>query len=323
MDARALARVLASVTTLTDENLLTGFGTADDAAVYKLDAGRALVSTVDFFTPIVDDPFTYGWIAAVNSLSDVYAMGGTPRLALNVVGFPQRDIGEEVLEAVLQGGAAACKEEGVILAGGHTIRSQELFYGLVALGFVSPDKIMTNTAARPGDRLVLTKAIGTGVVGTAVKAGDADLTEEQAAAASMMRSNRNAARLMGEFGVRAGTDITGFGLLGHAWELAQGSAVSLRIYANRVPALPGAMKYAASHIPGGLLNNLAWVKGHLRVADKIPGNVLNLLADPQTSGGLLVALGPDAAEAYAEAVGSPAAVIGEVTAETPPLIEIV
>lgn len=314
---------MAQIPTLTDRNLLTAFGTADDAAVYKLDEDRALVATVDFFTPIVDDPFTYGWIAAVNSLSDVYAMGGTPNIALNVVGFPHKDLTEDVLAAVLQGGAKACEQEGVVIAGGHTIRSQELFYGLVALGFVSPRAIITNVAARPGDRLVLTKALGTGVVGTAVKAGDAEPAEADAAAASMMRSNRAAARLMVEYGVKAATDITGFGLLGHAWELAKGSGVSLRIFSERVPALPGGLKYAGSHIPGGLLTNLAYVKGNMRVGEDVEGNVLNLLADPQTSGGLLVALRGEEAEAYAAAVGPPAAVVGEVLPDRPPYIEVV
>lgn len=290
--------------------------------MYKLTDEQALVATVDYFTPIVDDPFTYGRIAAVNSLSDVYAMGGKPFLALNVAGFPTAEQPEEILAAILQGGAETCRLEGVLLGGGHTIRAPEIFFGLVALGFVHPDRILKNANARPGDALVLTKALGTGVISTALKAGDCPPGPARAAEESMLRSNGPAAALMYEWGAAAATDVTGFGLLGHGLEMARASGVALRIWAKRVPELPEALAFAGNYIPGGLTQNLQFVSPSIRKAAAVGPELLNLLADPQTSGGLLVALPPAQAEGFAAAAGAPAAIVGEVLAAGEPYIEI-
>ena len=299
--------------------LLAATRNGEDAAVYKINDEQALVATVDFFTPIVDEPYDYGRIAATNALSDIYAMGGEPFLALNVVAFPHGKYPDDVLVTILKGGAAACTAEGVLVAGGHTVKSPDILYGLAALGFVRPDGIITNAGAKPGDALVLTKALGTGVIQTAVKAGDCPAETEAAALESMLQSNRAAAAAMKAAGAVCATDITGFGLLGHALEVARASEVGVRIFASRVPQLPQALEFAETYVPGGLINNLKFVEPSLNVAPGISHAVVNLLADPQTSGGLLVALPPERAAAYAAEVGGAAAVVGEVFASAPTL----
>ena len=299
--------------------LLAATRNGEDAAVYKINDEQALVATVDFFTPIVDEPYDYGRIAATNALSDIYAMGGEPFLALNVVAFPHGKYPDDVLVTILKGGAAACTAEGVLVAGGHTVKSPDILYGLAALGFVRPDGIITNAGAKPGDALVLTKALGTGVIQTAVKAGDCPAETEAAALESMLQSNRAAAAAMKAAGVVCATDITGFGLLGHVLEVARASEVGVRFFASRVPQLPRALEFAETYVPGGLVTNLKFVEPSLNVAPGISHAAVNLLADPQTSGGLLVALPPERAAAYAATVGGPAAVVGEVFASAPTL----
>ena len=299
--------------------LLAATRNGEDAAVYKINEEQALVATVDFFTPIVDEPYDYGRIAATNALSDIYAMGGEPFLALNVVAFPHGKYPDDVLVTILKGGAATCTAEGVLLAGGHTVKSPDILYGLAALGFVRPDDVITNAGAKPGDALVLTKALGTGVIQTAVKRGECPPETEAAALESMLRSNKAAAAAMKAAGVVCATDITGFGLLGHVLEVARASEVGVRFFASRVPQLPQALEFAETYVPGGLINNLKFVEPSLNVAPSISHAVVNLLADPQTSGGLLVALPPERAAAYAAAVGGPAAVVGEVFASAPTL----
>ena len=299
--------------------LLAATRNGEDAAVYKINDEQALVATVDFFTPIVDEPYDYGRIAATNALSDIYAMGGEPFLALNVVAFPHGKYPDDVLVTILKGGAATCTAEGVLLAGGHTVKSPDILYGLAALGFVRPDDVITNAGAKPGDALVLTKALGTGVIQTAVKRGECPPETEAAALESMLRSNKAAAAAMKAAGAVCATDITGFGLLGHVLEVARASEVGVRFFASRVPQLPQALEFAETYVPGGLINNLKFVEPSLNVAPSISHAVVNLLADPQTSGGLLVALPPERAAAYAAAVGGPAAVVGEVFASAPTL----
>ncbi len=302
--------------------LLAATQNGEDAAVYKINDEQALVATVDFFTPIVDDPYDYGRIAATNALSDIYAMGGEPFLALNVVAFPYGKLPDDVVVATLRGGAAACAAEGVLLAGGHTVKSPDILYGLAALGFAHPDRVITNVGARPGDALVLTKALGTGVIQTAVKRGECPPEAEAAARESMLQSNKAAAAAMVAAGAVCGTDITGFGLLGHALEIAAASAVGIRIFASKVPALPRAREFATTYVPGGLKTNREFVEPKLNVAGDVDEATVNLLADPQTSGGLLVALPPERAAAYAAEVGGEAAVVGEVFASPSPSLDI-
>ncbi len=302
--------------------LLAATRDGEDAAVYKINDDQALVATVDFFTPIVDDPYDYGRIGATNALSDIYAMGGVPFLALNVVAFPYGKLPDDVLITTLKGGAATCAAEGVLLAGGHTVTSPDILYGLAALGFVRPDRVVTNAGAKPGDALVLTKALGTGVIQTAVKRGECPPQTEKAALESMLQSNKAAAAAMVAAGAVCATDITGFGLLGHALEVATASAAGIRVFASRVPRLPQAHEFAATHVPGGLKTNRKFVEPKLNVAEDVDEATVNLLADPQTSGGLLVALPPERAAAYAAEVGGAAAVVGEVFASSSPTLEI-
>ena len=275
--------------------LLVGLQTADDAAVWRLDAERALVQTVDFFTPIVDDPYTYGSIAAANSLSDVYAMGGTPFMALAIAGFPAA-LPKDVLGEIFRGGADTAAEAGVVIAGGHTVIDDEPKYGLCVTGFVHPERILTKAAARPGDALFLTKPLGTGIITTALKRQVADPEIVAGAVASMRTLNRGAAVILTQHpAVRACTDVTGFGLLGHAYEMAAASGVRLEIDASAVPALPGALEYARRDIsPGGADRNRLYLdeadqSGAARVvvAERVPEPELLVLYDPQTSGGLL------------------------------------
>ncbi len=285
-----LDKVLAAVPRWADENVLIGFDTADDAGVYKLTAELALVQTVDFFTPIVDDPFTYGAIAAANSLSDVYAMGGRPVSALSIVAYPpSRDL--EDLEAILKGGAEKMREAGCSIVGGHSVADDEIKFGYAVTGLVHPERVKANAGARAGDTLVFTKELGTGVIATALKRGFASPEHVSASVESMLRLNRLACEEMLNLDVHGCTDVSGFGLIGHAREMALASGVTLQIDVNRVRFLPGALDYAhRGALPGGLKNNRDFASGNVETCNGIPREIEDLLYDPQTSGGLLVSL---------------------------------
>lgn len=270
-----------------------GLSSPDDAAVWKLDEQRALVVTTDFFTPVVDDAYDYGAIAAANSLSDIYAMGGQPFLALNIAALPPH-LPTEVISAILLGGAEKVRQAGAVLAGGHTIQDQEPKYGLVALGFVDPAHLLTKSGARPGDRLVLSKPLGFGTLTTALKGGLAAPDEIAEAVGWMKRLNRQAAQLAVEFGLHGATDITGFSLLGHASELAQASGVRLRFFFGQVPVLAGARRTAQEWIfPGGASDNRLHFEPGVRFDPAIAEVERMLLFDPQTSGGLLLCVPPE------------------------------
>lgn len=328
-----LERVLKRLPQRHDPNLLVGFDTADDAAVYRLSEQIAIVQTVDFFTPIVDDPALFGQIAAANSLSDVYAMGGRPVSALTIVAFPASQPAE-VLEQILRGGLEKMTEANCSVVGGHSVRDDDLKFGYAVTGLIDPEKIWRNVGARPGDKLILTKAIGTGVIATAIKQGKAEPGWIAAAAESMERLNRDAAEALHELEdgsngakpIHAVTDVTGFGLLGHAREMAVGSKVSLRIDHARIPYIPGAVEASrGKFFSGGMANNREFLEGCVELAPSIPPEYEALLYDPQTSGGLLAAIAPefaDAAMAAFERHGVSARMIGEVVSKQPPLIGV-
>jgi selenide,water dikinase len=279
---------------------MVGLNSPDDAAVWRLDDTRGLVVTTDFFTPIVDDPYDYGSIAAANSLSDIYAMGGTPFLALNIAAMPE-DLPNEIATEILRGGAEKAREAGVVIAGGHTVKDREPKYGLVALGFVEPEKMLGKGNLTPGDRLVLTKPLGFGLITTALKREQAEEQDVRDAVSWMTRLNRTASQLAVEFGLRAGTDITGFGLLGHAWEMAEAAGVALEIDYEALPFLTSARKYAGlGAFAGGLLDNQSYFGPHVEFAERLNEAARMMLFDPQTSGGLLLGLPPAQADAFAE-----------------------
>ena len=300
--------MLARIPRWANENVLVGFDTADDAGVYKLTPECALVQTVDFFTPIVDDPYTFGAIAAANALSDVYAMGGKPITALSILAWPAKGDLDDLAE-ILKGGAEKIHEADCALLGGHSIKDEEIKFGYSVTGLIHPDRILTNTGARPGDALVFTKRIGTGVIATALKQGIAKDADVEAAARSMLQLNREACEAMLAGDAHACTDVTGFGLIGHAREMALGSKVTIEIDPRAVQFLPGALEYARlGAIPGGLKNNREFasscVEGNSEFDD--------LLYDPQTSGGLLIAL-PERDAASLEKKMPDAYRIGQVT----------
>jgi selenide,water dikinase len=287
-------------------NVLVGFDTSDDAGVYRLTPECALVQTVDFFTPIVDDPFTFGAIAAANSLSDVYAMGGAPLTALSIVAYPGKG-GVDDLREILRGGAEKMREAGCAVVGGHSVADDEIKFGYSVTGTVHPERVLTNAGARAGDALVLTKRIGTGVISTALKRGIARDADVGASIESMLLLNRAACEAILRFAVHACTDISGFGLLGHAREMAAASGVALEIEADAVQFLPGALEYAAAGAqPGGLRNNRDFAGPCVSESRPISPEVEALLYDPQTSGGLLLAVAEADADAlvraYPEAV---------------------
>ncbi len=317
---------------LEDPNLLVGYSTSDDAGVYRLTDEIALVETVDFFTPIVDDPHAFGLIAAANSLSDVYAMGGRPIVALTIIGFPASGA-PDLMEQILRGGMEKMSEAGCAIAGGHSIRDEELKFGYAVTGLVDPSRVWRNVGARPGDVLLLTKPVGTGVIATALKSGHAPEEWVEAAVASMTRLNRDAAEALREIEagsdlspVHAVTDVTGFGVLGHAHEMAAGSDVSLEIDSAAVEYLPGAAEAArAGHLAGGLKANREFLEHCLQFEDSTPAEHRHLLLDPQTSGGLLVSVDPEAAEraiAALERRGVSARRIGRVIPRKSPLIRV-
>lgn len=279
-------------------DLLVGIGDPDDAAVWRLDEQRALVITTDFFTPVVDTPYEYGAIAAANSLSDVYAMGGVPFLALNVAALPP-DLPTDISAEILRGGAEKCREAGVVVAGGHTVQDKEPKFGLVVLGFVEYDKMMTKSGLRPGDALVLTKPLGFGVTTTALKRGLTSPQEADEVIGWMSRLNHKAGALANEFGVRGATDITGFSLLGHAYEMAKASKVGLRFYFENMPFISCAMKFAEQWIfPGGSSDNSLHFGPFVRFAPEVDDTRQMLLFDAQTSGGLLLGVPQDKLPAF-------------------------
>lgn len=287
----------------TDENVIVGLDRADDAGVYKISDDLALIQTVDFFTPIVDDPYWFGQIAAANALSDVYAMGGIPKTAMNLVAFPVKQMDLSVLRQIIQGGIDKLAEAGVVLIGGHSIEDKELKYGLSVTGIVHPARVLAKKNLRQGDRLVLTKPLGTGIVNTAIKAGmvSADLTGK--VTRLMASLNRDAAGIMERFNVHACTDITGFGLLGHLAEMVYGSGVSVRVFSDRVPVIPEALEFAAMGlIPAGAYKNKEFRESMIDFEQKVARSVQDVLFDPQTSGGLLISVGRDQADALVKAL---------------------
>ena len=294
--AGVLAQLLGDLKVLRDENLLVGFDKSDDASVYKVSDDLALVQTVDFFPPIADDPYTFGAIAAANALSDVYAMGGEPKLALNIMAVP-RELPKEAVHRLLQGGYEKAYEAGVIITGGHSILDPEPKYGLAVTGFVHPDKVLTNSGARPGDVLLLTKPLGIGVLTTAAK-GELAEPETMAYAVKLMTTLNKAARdAMVKYRVHACTDVTGFGLLGHGTEMAQGSGVELHIHTAGLKLIPEALEFARMGIlPEGMYRNRSFAEPHVDPG-QVPLEIQDLLYDPQTSGGLLMAVDPADAEA--------------------------
>jgi selenide,water dikinase len=308
--------VLKDLPQSTHPDLLVGFNKADDAGVFRLDERTALVQTVDFFPPIVDDPYNFGRIAAANALSDVYAMGGRPLTALNIVGFPIGVMPPEILSDILRGGNDKVQEAGAVVVGGHSIKDKELKYGLAITGIVDPNQIVTNAGAKPGDKLFLTKALGTGIITTGIKRNVVSSELAELVIRQMASLNRTAAELMLQHEVHAATDITGFGLLGHAMEMAEASGVSIRFYAGALPILPEAERLAAEGVnPGGANDNRSWLQDRVAVAPDVRKSLEQVLYDPQTSGGLLMAIPSHRAGAFAIALKKAellSAVVGEV-----------
>jgi selenide, water dikinase len=317
--------VLGKLARQHDPNVLVGFDHADDAGVYRIAPDQALVQTVDFFTPIVDDPYTFGQIAATNALSDVYAMGGKPLTALALVCFPEK-AELEILERILAGGLSKMMEAGCTVIGGHSIRDEETKFGYSVTGMVHPKKILANGGAKPGDALLFTKALGTGVISTAIKKGKAEPEWIDAAVQSMTRLNQRAAEVItgGDFRVNAMTDVTGFGLIGHARELVLASDVSIAVYAGKIPLIAGALECVrAGFIPAGLKNNRDFAECLVEYDDDVPGDVRALLFDPQTAGGLLISTGR--AKPLTQALndaGVEAVQIGEVRPQVKPRIRV-
>jgi selenide,water dikinase len=298
-----LSSVLATLPQAVHPDLLVGTSTADDAGVFRLTPDLALVQTVDFFTPIVDDPFRFGAVAAANALSDVYAMGGEPLTALNIACFPQRGVPMTVLGEILRGGIAKAGEAGVVVLGGHTVADEEIKFGMAVTGLVHPGRIWRNVGARPGDALVLTKALGTGIVTTAHKHGMASAPDREAAIESMLSLNAAASRTLREFDVHACTDVTGFSLLGHGFEMAHASGVRIELAAARLPSLPGALALArAGQLTGGCRRNREWLADRVEVAGDVPADLVEVAFDPQTSGGLLAAIPTTTADAVLAAL---------------------
>ena len=297
--------MLSDIPAQTDDRVLVDFRTADDAGVYRWESGPALVQTVDFFTPIVDDPYVYGQIAAANALSDIYAMGGTPVTALAIAAFPKDDLEPDTIRAILMGGFDKLREAGVALLGGHTVQDREIKFGYAVTGAIDPARVLTNAGARPGDVLFLTKPLGTGIVGTAIKFARAPEALASEAIASMRTLNRAAADAIHSLpagAVHACTDITGFGLIGHASAVARASGVTLDIHADRVPLFDGVLPLASGNRSGGLGSNQEYFSPGVVVTAGVDASLEILLYDPQTSGGLLVAVAPGAADELAGAL---------------------
>ncbi len=311
----------------SDPRLIVGFDTADDAAVYKINDETAIIQTVDFFPPMVDDPYTFGQVAAANALSDIYAMGGAPKLALNLFCFPSKKLPEESIKAILAGGADKVLEAGAILCGGHTIEDPEPKYGLAVTGFVRPDKVLSNASAREGDLLILTKAIGSGVLTTAAKAQLLSKEYERSLIAVMTALNAKAQRSMLKYDVNSCTDITGFGLMGHVREMAEGSGFTAEIKADAVPILPGALEFAnMGIIPAGAYRNREFIEDKVSISNTVNRAVSDILFDPQTSGGLLISLPENQAYRLLEDIKADtpdAAIIGRIKAKGTHAIEVI
>lgn len=322
-----LLPLLARLPALSDPNVMIGSATADDAAVYRLDDERALVLTTDFFTPIVDDPYDFGAVAAANALSDVYAMGGRPIAALNLVGFPV-ELEPEILAEILRGGAEKAREAGIDVVGGHTIKSEEPIYGLAVTGIVHPDRLVSNAGGKPGDKLVLSKPIGVGIISTASKNDQDELGAMPRAIELMTHLNRGAAEAMNAVGVHAATDVTGFGLLGHLRNLAAASGCGAVVEAGAVPVEPAARAYAHAGIaPGGTHANWRFLAEWVSWPNALAKEEQLILSDAQTSGGLLIAVAPERCDALLAALrkhGTPCAdVVGELEAGSPGKIRVV
>lgn len=305
--------------------LLVGRETSDDAGVYQLTDSIALIQTIDYFTPVVDDPYMFGQIAAANALSDVYAMGGKPKTALNMVGYPVKKLGGDMLAEILRGGNDKIKEAGAVLVGGHSIDDQEPKYGLSVTGIVHPDKFWKNVGAKPGEVLVLTKPIGVGILTTGIKRGAVTPEQEKLVTETMAMLNKRAAEVLSDFTPSAVTDVTGFGLLGHGSEMASGSNVSLVIHYHKVPILDGALLLAKDGVvPGGSKSNHKWLDKDVDYQDIQPEEQI-ILCDAITSGGLLIAINADDAEKYVQALkeaGQESWIIGEVVEKQEKLITV-
>jgi len=322
-----LNKAICDLPQMSDPNLIRGLASPDDAGVYKLSDDLAIIQTIDFFTPIVDDPYTFGQIAVANSLSDVYAMGGKPLTAMNVVCFPVKLMDISVLKEILRGGVDKILEAGALLVGGHTIDDNELKYGLSVTGTVHPKRLVTNAGARPGDKLILTKPMGTGIVSTAVKAKMADEETTSRVAKGMASLNKEASELMQEIGVHACTDVTGFGLIGHTTEIAQNSGVGIVIFSSSVPLLPRAEEFAQRGLyPGGSHRNREFYSPSVVITDEVSRYVADILFDAQTSGGLLISLAPRKAKLLLDrlyqAGVADAAIVGEVVSRPKGMITV-
>jgi len=312
----------------TDENLLVGLDKADDAGVYRLTDDLAMIQTVDFFTPVVDEPYEFGQIAAANALSDIYAMGGTPKTAMNLVAFPANDMDIAILREIIQGGLNKLNEAEVVLVGGHSVEDKELKYGLAVTGFVHPDRFLTKRDLRLGDQLILTKPLGTGIIATAIKGGLASEEIMKTATRLMATLNRQAAEVMRDYPVHACTDITGFGLLGHLSEMALDSEYGLRVHADHIPIIPEALDYAGMGlVPGGAFSNREFYGHMVEIASSVDPLVQDVLFDPQTSGGLLISVDGDRAKNLLLALKrkgvQEATMIGEVISGLKQKIEVV
>ena len=316
-----LAQVLSKLPRQNSENVIVGFETSDDAGVFRLSDEVGLVQTVDFFTPVADDPEMYGRIAAINSLNDVYAMGGTPISALSIVCYPQK--GDwDVLGQILKGGQLAMNEAGVVVIGGHSVDDKEMKFGYAVTGTIHPDRVITNAGARAGDVLVLTKPIGTGAINTAIKHGKASSETEAAAIEAMTTSSAEASRVMVEIGVNACTDVTGFGLLGHVYELAKASGVTVNVDSKEVPLLPDVLELiAAGMLTRGDKNNRVYIGDNIRIAADVSPAMQSALFDPQTAGGLLISMPAAEADRFISEVED-CAVIGHVSSVGDHLIEV-
>jgi selenide, water dikinase len=316
-----LAQVLSRLPAQSNENVIVGFDTADDAGVFRLTDELALVQTVDFFTPVSDDPFVYGQVAAINSLNDVYAMGGKPISALSIVCYPQK--GDwDVLAEILAGGQSAMTANDVVVLGGHSVDDQEMKFGYAVTGVINPARVITNSGARPGDALILTKPIGTGAINTAVKYEKASKETIAAVTIAMTTSAAAASKVMQDLGAHACTDITGFGLIGHAYEMAKGSNVTFEVEASSVPLLPDVLELIGQGmLTRGDKNNRDYVGDAVRLADNVTGEMQSALYDPQTAGGLLISLVVEKVDEYLERVPG-AKMIGSVTEKGDHLIEV-
>lgn len=284
----------------THPDLLVGFNKADDAGVFRISEDLALVQTVDFFPPIVDDPYHFGRIAAANALSDIYAMGGRPVTALNIVGFPA-SMEASILGEILRGGVEKIEEAGAVVVGGHSVNDKEVKYGVAVTGLIDPRKVVTNAGAQPGDRIYLTKPLGTGLITTGIKRSAVDPSLVELVTEQMARLNREASEAMLIVEAHAATDITGFGLLGHAYEMAAASNITIRLYAERLPLMPEAARLAeAGMIPGGAKANREFLENKVTIAPSVDKNIEHVMYDPQTSGGLFIAVPKDRAQQFEE-----------------------